>query len=181
MIKSIMKNLRKNLKLIMTFVIMMIIVSGISVYATTQYFATQINYTKSDGSVVTVANALNELYSQNNSAGATEFIGQYRTESTAKNNKTAAITINNLTVGEHYFMVIFRLATGGTNAVISSPSMEGTTFSNMTYDLISDENTKIVYKFVPTDTSVTITFGTNTSGSSYGGYCHAIVFKGSLQ
>ena len=63
-----MKFIKKNVKQILLLFIVILIVSGISVYATAQIFATQINYTKANGSVITVANALNELYE--NSANA---------------------------------------------------------------------------------------------------------------
>ena len=53
-----MKSIKNNIKLIIGIIIGMIIVSGLSVYATYQYLASEIEYT--DG--VSVEDALNELY-----------------------------------------------------------------------------------------------------------------------
>ena len=53
---------KKNIKLILGIIIGTILISGISVYATSQYFASQVVY--KDG--ISVENALNYLYKINN-------------------------------------------------------------------------------------------------------------------
>lgn len=56
-----MKFIKKNIKLIIGILIGILLVSGISVYATYKYFATDVSYTK-DGIKINVEKALNELY-----------------------------------------------------------------------------------------------------------------------
>ena len=55
---------KKNLKLFAVIILIMIMTNGISIYATTEYLvrADQVNYTKSDGNVIDVGTALNDLY-----------------------------------------------------------------------------------------------------------------------
>ena len=67
-----MKFIKKNIKLIIGIMIGMLLVSGISVYATYTYFATDVSYTK-DGEEISVADALNYLYSKG--IGNLELIG----------------------------------------------------------------------------------------------------------
>lgn len=56
---------KKNLKWIITIIVVIILTTGISVYATEQYLASQVNYTTNkNGEVQTVADALNDLYSK---------------------------------------------------------------------------------------------------------------------
>lgn len=57
-----MEFIKKNTKLIITFILGIIVASGITAYATYNYFAKDINYTKSNGAEITVEQALNELY-----------------------------------------------------------------------------------------------------------------------
>ena len=56
--------MKKNFKLIVG-IIGAVLISGISVYATGQYYATQINYTRNN-ETMTVAEALNDLYANMN-------------------------------------------------------------------------------------------------------------------
>lgn len=56
-----MKFIKKNIKLIVGIIVGVLSVSGISVYATYKYFATDVSYTK-DGVEMSVADALNDLY-----------------------------------------------------------------------------------------------------------------------
>lgn len=42
--------------------LVLIVVAGASVFATNTYLASQVSYSKSDGTEISVANALNELY-----------------------------------------------------------------------------------------------------------------------
>ncbi len=56
-----MKFIKKNIKIIIGFIVVAILASGITVYATYKYFATDVSYTK-DGTEISVAQALNELY-----------------------------------------------------------------------------------------------------------------------
>lgn len=54
--------LKNKFKIILVIVISGIITSGLSVYATYNYFAKDISYTKSDGTEINVEQALNDLY-----------------------------------------------------------------------------------------------------------------------
>ena len=57
-----MKFLKKHIKIILIFVVSTLIVSMVSVYATYSYLAQDVSYTKSDGTEVSVKDALDELY-----------------------------------------------------------------------------------------------------------------------
>ena len=57
-----MKFLKKHIKIILIFVVSMLIVSMVSVYATYSYLAQDVSYTKTDGTEVSVKDALDELY-----------------------------------------------------------------------------------------------------------------------
>lgn len=57
-----MKCLKYKLKIILVIIASTIFVSGLSVYATYNYLAKDISYIKSDGTKISVENALNELY-----------------------------------------------------------------------------------------------------------------------
>lgn len=52
------------------FIIFLIIIlsSGVSIYATYNYFAQDVKYTKQDGTTISVEEALNDLYTQSDSA-----------------------------------------------------------------------------------------------------------------
>ena len=54
--------LKKNTKTIAGIIIGGILVGGITAYATYNYYASQVSYTKKDGTEVSVEEALNELY-----------------------------------------------------------------------------------------------------------------------
>ena len=61
--------LKKNYKLIIGIVIGAILISGISVYATGQYLASQVDYTTSkNGNIKNVEQALNDLYTKINNS-----------------------------------------------------------------------------------------------------------------
>ena len=62
-----MEFIKRNIKWIILVIILMVIVSGVSVYATTTYLASQVNYTKQNGKTITVSEALNDLYNKKNS------------------------------------------------------------------------------------------------------------------
>ena len=62
-----MKFLKKNIKFIAIFLIGMIIGSTVSVYAAYSYLAQDVSYTKSDGTEISVKEALDQLYSKENS------------------------------------------------------------------------------------------------------------------
>ena len=57
-----MNTLKKNFKWIILVIILIIIASGISVYATSTYLATNVNYTRNN-TTKSVSDALDELYS----------------------------------------------------------------------------------------------------------------------
>ena len=61
-----MKFLKKNIKFIAILVIEMIIVSTVSVYAAYSYLAQDVSYTKSDGTEISVKEALDQLYAKEN-------------------------------------------------------------------------------------------------------------------
>ena len=66
------------MKLIVGIIIGGVIVSGITAYATYNYYASQVSYTNKDGTEVSVETALNELYNKNdllwvNSNSSVEF------------------------------------------------------------------------------------------------------------
>lgn len=63
-----MKFIKGNLKLIIGFLIGLILASGVSVYAAYSYFAKDISYTKSDGTIISVEKAINDLYAGGNTA-----------------------------------------------------------------------------------------------------------------
>ena len=52
----------KNLKLVIAIMMIIILTACISVYATYQYLARDVSYTKLDGTEISVQEALNELY-----------------------------------------------------------------------------------------------------------------------
>lgn len=60
-----MKIYKNTLKIIFITCIAVILVSGISVYATYKYLAKDVSYVKSNGEELNVEEALNELYSKN--------------------------------------------------------------------------------------------------------------------
>ena len=57
-----MKFLKKHIKIILIFVVSTLIVSMVSVYATYSYLAQDVSYKKSDGTEISVKDALDELY-----------------------------------------------------------------------------------------------------------------------
>ena len=68
--------MKKNIKWIIGIIAGVVVASGISVYATGQYFANQINYTTDkNGEISTVAEALNDLYSKKPTGEITNFSG----------------------------------------------------------------------------------------------------------
>ena len=60
--------LKKNLKFIIILIVAIIITSMVSVYAAYSYLSTDVSYTKADGTTVSVADALNELYKNKSSS-----------------------------------------------------------------------------------------------------------------
>lgn len=59
---------KKNLKFIIILIVAIIITSMVSVYAAYNYLSTDVSYTKADGTTVSVADALNELYKNKSSS-----------------------------------------------------------------------------------------------------------------
>ena len=57
-----MKFIKKNIKLIIGIIIGMTLVSTLSAYATYNYLASDVSYTKADGNKINVQDAINELY-----------------------------------------------------------------------------------------------------------------------
>ena len=64
---------KKNLKVIIIFIVSMIITSMVSVYAAYNYLATDVSYTKPDGTGTSVKAALDELYKK----ATIETVSQY--------------------------------------------------------------------------------------------------------
>ena len=75
-----MKILKKNTKLIVGIIIGAIIATGITTYAAYNYYASQVSYTKKDGTEVSVEKALNELYASKKTATASGSSNNYSTE-----------------------------------------------------------------------------------------------------
>lgn len=66
--------LKNKLKIILSMVIIVVLVGGLSVYATYNYLATNVSYTKSNGETISVEDALNELYNKNKSESVMGYI-----------------------------------------------------------------------------------------------------------
>lgn len=85
-----MKNLLKNnIKLILAIVITAVITGGVSVYATYTYLASDVEYTKTNGSKISVEAALNELYTKSKNISSEVVASQQYTQS--PNNPTVNI------------------------------------------------------------------------------------------
>lgn len=56
--------LRKNAKTIVAFITGAVLIGGITTYAAYNYYASQVSYTKKDGTEISVEDALNDLYSK---------------------------------------------------------------------------------------------------------------------
>ena len=72
--------LKKNLKFIIILIVAIIITSMVSVYAAYSYLSTDVSYTKADGTTVSVADALNELYKNKSSIEVStkiNYVGSY--------------------------------------------------------------------------------------------------------
>lgn len=89
------------------------------------------------------------------------------------NSSSTNITIDNLTIGKNYFLIIGRAATGGANAELTD---FGTSFTNATFQHISS----YLYSFIPTSTSIVVSQNKITWGSGYGSQTCAWVFEGEL-
>lgn len=61
-----MKFIKKNIKLIIEIIVGMVLISGVSVYAAYNYLASEVSYTKADGTKLNVQEALTELYMSDN-------------------------------------------------------------------------------------------------------------------
>ena len=71
---------KKNLKFIIILIVAIIITSMVSVYAAYSYLSTDVSYTKADGTTVSVADALNELYKNKSSIEVStkiNYVGSY--------------------------------------------------------------------------------------------------------
>ena len=116
-----MKFLKKHIKIILIFVVTMLIVSMVSVYATYSYLAQDVSYTKSDGTEVSVKDALDELHK------TTEGI-TYEDSSGTKQKLSAATAvgtkIGNTTVdGQSLNWYLFDVSDDGKTAyLVSTPT-----------------------------------------------------------
>ena len=90
-----MEFLKKNIRTIIGFITGVILASSITVYAYS-YFASDIKYTKKDGTEISVENALNELYSKNNITFTGDFyLSATADENTYSNTSYFDINVNN--------------------------------------------------------------------------------------
>ena len=72
--------LKKNAKTIVSFIAGAVLIGGISTYAAYNYVASQVGYTKKDGTEIDVSQALNELYASKQTASANGSANNYSTE-----------------------------------------------------------------------------------------------------
>ena len=106
-----MENKKRNIKCIIIVIILMIIVSGVSVYATNTYLASQVTY-KEDKSVEEALNDLYNKYSQQSFQRTISLVGEFSGKTIA-NTKASTVSVTGLTVGKSYLFVCFRPYTGG--------------------------------------------------------------------
>lgn len=149
-----MKFIKKNVKQILLLFIVILIVSGISVYATAQIFATQINYTKANGSVITVANALNELYENSANAANMQMVDHVMLAATYTMEESGV-----------YYIAVTSYSSSGKNTAKGYTELK--TVTNGTMEEISSKGGgsgywSRVYKVTTTGES-TITFNSETN------------------
>ena len=74
--------------------LVLIVVAGASVFATNYYLASQVSYSKSDGTEISVANALNELYLKNSETKSQETEWQTNINGLIYKKKNGFVIIN---------------------------------------------------------------------------------------
>lgn len=164
--------LKNKFKVILAILISIIFASGLSIYATYNYLASDVSYTR-DGETISVETALNELYERKSIQGIL-YVGCYTSAYDIKNNTSANITVNGLNVGEQYCVIVGRSTTGGANANYID---RGTAFTNATYEKYND----YLYNFVPSETSITITQSSVSFAPTCGSNAYAFVFRGKFE
>ena len=101
--------LKKNIKWIILVIVLIMVASGISVYATSNYLATQVNYTRNN-TTKSVSDALDELYSMKDNKYTEE---QYQNYGITQYNKAIAdnggIVMENFTLknGTNFYEIGF--------------------------------------------------------------------------
>ena len=129
--------MKNKIKIILFLIITTIITNGITAYATYNYLAKDITYTKEDGTNVSVQEALNEVYS-NKKQNEDKFISSDSKEYRNGTSSTYSST--------------FDIPNGATKAVIiaNGGSMWGA-FTNLDVDannIISKEEYKLSYELI---------------------------------
>lgn len=133
-----MKFIKKNIKIIVGFIVGVILASGITVYATYKYFATDVSYIK-DGTEISVEDALNELYANLNLE--LEFVISNSVTGTLTTNRTASVDLSS---GNY---IIFAneynagAPTTGLNTSITLSSSDANTIINMLSSKVSSYET----------------------------------------
>ena len=116
-----MKFLKKNIKIILIFVVTTLIVSMVSVYATYSYLAQDVSYTKSDGTEVSVKDALDELHKRTEGITYEDSSGtkQKLSAATAVGTKIGSTTVD----GQKLDWYLFDVSDDGKTAyLVSTPT-----------------------------------------------------------
>lgn len=71
-----MNYIKKHMQLIVGMFIVILLVSGVSAYATYTYFATDVSYIR-NGTVISVTDALNDLYDEKKNTVKKVYLGEY--------------------------------------------------------------------------------------------------------
>ena len=112
-----MKFLKKHIKIILIVVVSMLIASMVSVYATYSYLAQDVSYTKTDGTEVSVKDALDELYKT--TEGDSSGIYLKLSAATALGTKIGSTTVD----GQSLDWYLFDVSDDGKTAyIVSTPT-----------------------------------------------------------
>ena len=124
-----MELLKKDIKWIILIIVLMIVVSGVSVFATNQYLASQVYYTKQDGTTITVSEALNGLY--NNQINSNNEFGGAAFETYLGDRKNISVTKK---VNKGKYLVTVSRTLGGVNSTSFSADVDEDNSSELTCD-----------------------------------------------
>ena len=176
---------KKNYKLIIGILIGVVFISGISVYATSQYLASKVSYTtEKNGKIQTVEEALNDLYTNKTSSSA-KYIGTYTSESVANSNN-GTLTIPSVEEGS-YLLLCFRTFVNASKdyyAVIWGESGMTTGKNSDKYDIYSlsggtyEKIGENAYSLnVNSKTDISMTFLSVGNATDFLGYIRAFLIK----
>ena len=116
---------------IFLIIVLCIISCGIGVYAAVTYNATDVLYTSSDGTNMTVSDALNDLYNENNNSIKVYYLGTGTSYDLSKIDGYQNFTINNFII-EFVSMKVSVFATNWSG--VSTYSGSSTVSLSKTYD-----------------------------------------------